>query len=868
MPTTTRYITEKCICIFILRYLGAKIPVRTICDIDNPINYIRDIYDNVDDEIKNSILDRLKTVTILDPTCGTGAFIFQAFSTLLDIYKRLGIFIDQNIVKDIFKNNLFGVDIDQDAIEILKFRALILMNSFGIDELVYENFKIGNTVHDVSFSWAHNFSNGGKFDIIIGNPPYIELSKTKGIELDDLRTIKCGNLYAPIMEKSITYLLSDNGVLGYIVPISIATTPRMSLLREIVYRNSAECFYSHYADRPGCLFSGVHQKLTICILTKGNLKSPVIYTSKYSHWEKDDEPKMFQYVAPFLFRPLAPDDAIPKISSSIEESILNKINKTKKNILTETIKKGGHEVWLNMRMCFWCKAFMESKGSNEYKSFSFESLDDAKIFAAFLNSSLFFFIWEAISDCWHITSKVFDILNFSIKEIDTNLKKDIIFAYDNFSDALEQSKKFIGSKQTDYIYQHKLHKKLIDKIDDSFAKVFDFSKEELNFIKNYQVQYRLNTEHQKPLTVIDVFSGAGGLSLGFEHAGYDIALANEIDSQIALTYRCNHKKTLMLNCDIKEFVDNPNDCIDRFAFSNPRVNVLELKNKLRNVDVVIGGPPCQGFSMAGERIRHQKAIIEDPRNYLFTQYFRIIQKYEPKYFVFENVVGLLSSGNGKIIETIKEIFRDNSNFKKGGYHLNIRVFDASNFGVPQKRKRVLIIGSKAPFDLDKAIDETLNNLEPDLQAKFTRKTTVRDAIFDLASKVDDKTIPNHKATIHSAKAIERMCKILPNQNFTSLKENIKSVHSGSYGRLDWDKPAMTITTRFDTPSAGRYIHPEANRTLTQREAARLQTFPDDFIFYGNKTSICKQIGNAVPPLLAEFIARLILHLENKRNETE
>ena len=125
-----------------------------------------------------------------------------------------------------------------------------------------------------------------------------------------------------------------------------------------------------------------------------------------------------------------------------------------------------------------------------------------------------------------------------------------------------------------------------------------------------------------------------------------------------------------------------------------------------------------------------------------------------------------------------------------------------------------------------------------------------------------KTITNHTQTKHSKIAVERMEKINNGENFTALDEKINSVHSGSYGRLCWDEPAPTITTRFDTPAGGRFIHPNEDRTLSPREAARIQSFPDDFVFYGNKTSICKQIGNAVPPKISYFLARLIENIIN------
>lgn len=641
----------------------------------------------------------------------------------------------------------------------------------------------------------------------------------------------------------------------------------MAPLRGLICNNSSECFFSHYADRPGCLFIGVHQKLTICLLVKSSKGSRSIYTSRYNHWSKGSAPHLFSSVKPYRIDIEHPNRIIPKIGSDIEKDILSRVCADEtKNILDATADNGRYSVWLNMRMCFWAKAFCHEQNSREYKRFDFDNQQMAKAFAAFFNSSLFFFIWEAISDCWHITSREFSLLNFSLKDIPQPILDSLCTVYDSLEAELERTKKHIGSVQTEFIYQHKFHKHHIDKIDDLLGEYFGFSEAGLEYIKRYQETYRLNTASRKKMNVIDLFSGVGGLSLGFENVGFNIILANEIDPEIARSYRLNHPDTVMLNCDIKEFADDSDECIRRHSGTTAGSTFRAVTKQLNSVDVVIGGPPCQGFSMAGGRIRKAKAFFEDPRNNLFHQYFRIIQKYEPRYFVFENVVGLLSSKKGEIIKTIKSLFSDSANFKNGGYHLNIKILDASDFGVPQTRRRVFIIGSKTEFDIDKAIRDTLASFDDELRARFTQKTTVRDAIYDLVSHVDEDGFPNHNATAHSAKAKMRMQKIRPNQNFTSLDEEIKSIHSGSYGRLDWDKPATTITTRFDTPSAGRYIHPDADRTITPREAARIQSFPDSFVFYGSKSSVCKQIGNAVPPRMAEFIARLITYIDTNQTK--
>ena len=367
------------------------------------------------------------------------------------------------------------------------------------------------------------------------------------------------------------------------------------------------------------------------------------------------------------------------------------------------------------------------------------------------------------------------------------------------------------------------------------------------------------------MKVIDLFSGVGGLSAGFEKAGYDIVLANEFDKDIAKSYQLNHKKTIMINDDIKNILPE----------------IEKYKNK---IDVIIGGPPCQGFSMAGARIR-KNSFLEDPRNFLFRNYFSVVQAVEPKYFVMENVPGMLSMEKGKIIEEIERIFSDEKNFKKGRYYLYKRVFSTDEYGVPQSRSRLIIFGSKNKLDFEKLFEDTKKQMIEDGRIK---KVTIEDAISDLnclessegsfeqeykfepkseyqkERRKNSKKLYNHIATNHSEKALERIKQLSQGGRRLDLKDGdkIKSVHSGAYGRMRWNEVAKTLITRFDTPSSGVYIHPERNRTLTPREAARIQSFDDDFIFYGNKSSIIKQIGNAVPPLFAYYLANVIKNAEN------
>ena len=363
------------------------------------------------------------------------------------------------------------------------------------------------------------------------------------------------------------------------------------------------------------------------------------------------------------------------------------------------------------------------------------------------------------------------------------------------------------------------------------------------------------------IKVIDLFSGCGGFSCGFEKAGYDIISAVEFDKNIAKSYEINHPKTRMIADDIKN-VDNNN---------------IFKKNE---ATVIIGGPPCQGFSMAGARIR--KGFIDDPRNYLFKHYFNVVRIVRPKIFIIENVKGILTMKQGQVFNEIKKIFESPNNFEGKPYKIQYKVMKAKEFGIPQNRERTIIIGSLIDFELDEEIKRTREYIK-NIDKHFFDDVTVWQAISNLPEPTEDgevtikdtennyqrllgsksKKTYNHIETKHSSVAINRMKKVGINENFTVLDEEIKTVHSGSYGRLDPNSIAPTITTRFDTPSGGRFIHPYKDRTITPREAARIQSFPDDFKFIGTKSCICKQIGNAVPPKLSYFLGTMIRRiLEN------
>lgn len=354
-------------------------------------------------------------------------------------------------------------------------------------------------------------------------------------------------------------------------------------------------------------------------------------------------------------------------------------------------------------------------------------------------------------------------------------------------------------------------------------------------------------------TVIDLFAGVGGLSLGFEMSGFDVLLANEYDKSIAAAYIENHKKTKMIVGDIT--------ALDLEQIFMPYKG---------EIDVIIGGPPCQGFSQKGQR-----KTIHDERNFLFKYYVAVVKLVKPRYFVIENVPNLLTASGGYFLKEIEELFNDM------GYSLQYGVLNASDYGVPQNRRRAVIIGK---FGGD----------APTLPEPRSQKVTIWDAISDLAylqsgEGTDEQIykIPaeseyekmlrkgsnilyNHVATKHSSLALKRLEMIPPNAGREVLpKEHLtKSIYSGTWTRMRKDEISVTITTRFDTPSSGKFTHPFLNRAITVREAARIQSFPDTFRFIGNKGSQMKQVGNAVPPLLAAAIANVIMKdiMEESNNE--
>lgn len=337
----------------------------------------------------------------------------------------------------------------------------------------------------------------------------------------------------------------------------------------------------------------------------------------------------------------------------------------------------------------------------------------------------------------------------------------------------------------------------------------------------------------RQLTALDLFSGAGGFSLGLEKAGFQVLGAADVWNVAAQSYRANFQHPIA-TCDL--------------ATTSGKALLKQLGIKNTSIDLLVGGPPCQGFSI--QRIGGD----HDARNNLVLEFARLVLEIGPRLFVMENVPGLLGKRGTELINEFV------SRLKKGGYEVASTVINAADCGVPQLRKRVIFTGWKAgqmPF-----------HFQPPQQPPSSYRT-VASAFQGLPNPPADLS-PHpadmlHRRTRLSPLNQRRMELIPPGGGMQDLPDELKVNchkvgadkigHRYVYGRLAPDRPAATITARFDSFTRGKFGHPIEPRNITLREGARLQSFPDSFKFFGSQEEIAAQIGNAVPPLAAESVAR-------------
>lgn len=415
--------------------------------------------------------------TVYDPTCGAGVFLLAALEMKLDLLDLHHTEVTKGKIKKVV-STLKGNDLNPDSIIITKIRLLLcVLHRHGISKIkgiakimesCFASYDFVSTTPDKNV----------KYDIIIGNPPYVEDSKSETTPLT-----KYGNIYANVLENSAKHL-KRGGVMGFVVPLSYVSTPRMKKIRDKLFLQTPEQYILSYSDRPDCLFTSVHQKL--CVIFGRKIESEqTIYTGNYRYWYKEERGELFN-TTEVVKNTFVQDDFIPKLGNSIDSDVYKKILQHKTEFI-KLLSNNNSPIYLNMRAAFWIKAFLKQHSGSEYKEFKCQNQDYANFCMCLLNSSLFWWYWICISDCWHITRK--ELLGFKVPDID-DFKITNRLA-NELELRLEETKVYVGTKQIDYEYKHKECLKVIHEIDDYINTLYGLTDEESVYIKGFSYRYRV-----------------------------------------------------------------------------------------------------------------------------------------------------------------------------------------------------------------------------------------------------------------------------------------------------------------------------------------------------------------------------------------
>lgn len=414
--------------------------------------------------------------TVFDPTCGAGEYLLTALEMKIDLLKN-----KTNITKSLVRKTvatIYGNDVNVESIIITELRLLLfIIETCGVDYCI----GLGNIMNRrfTSFDFiAEEAAFEEKYHIVVGNPPYVEDSKS-GLELSN----RYGNIYANILLNAAKKL-EKNGSIGFIIPLSYVSTPRMKKLRDELGVLVSEQYILSFADRPDCLFDSVHQKL--CILIGKDKKSEkTVFTGNYQYWYKQERCTLFTDIQ-MVKNKHENADFIPKLGTEQDINIYKKITDARKMQSVYDISRNGTEsVYLNRREAFWMKAYREKVDDPEYKVFSFKSPIEADYCYCLINSTLFWWYWISVSDCWHVSK---DLNGFMMPmQVDMTGATELA---QGLRQRLEETKVYVGTKQTQYEYKHRECLEEIRAIDDFINAAYGLTEAESNYIKNFAIRYR------------------------------------------------------------------------------------------------------------------------------------------------------------------------------------------------------------------------------------------------------------------------------------------------------------------------------------------------------------------------------------------